>query len=251
MARTIRIYHAGNIEINTTYDLSPVASKHLLKVLRLKPGSEFYIFDGKGNEYLARYTEATKKLLTALIIKEVPTISESPLQIHLGQAISRGEKMDYAIQKAVELGVSSITPLYTQNSQIKYTGERLAKKMQHWQGIIIHATQQCGRATLAKLNPAQEVVDWLAHQKEVTFMCAITRSGTPASLTKKPNNVALCIGAEGGWTTAEIEFAAKQKINFLQLGPRVLRTETAVPVAMSLLQNAWGDIQSNFLLEAL
>jgi 16S rRNA (uracil1498-N3)-methyltransferase len=241
MTRTIRIYQPEEMFVGGEITLSPIASKHLIQVLRLQPKAQFHLFDGAGSEFLAEYIGGNKTALVAKILASTHIVPASNLKIHLGQGISRGDKMDYAIQKAVELGVAEITPLFTQNSQIKYNKERLASKMEHWQGIIIHAAQQSGRADLPKLNAAMEFSHWIKIQKNPTFICAIGATNQ-AALPAELNALALCIGAEGGWCQQELDLALEQKLFNLNLGPRVLRTETAVPVALTLLQSRWGDI---------
>jgi 16S rRNA (uracil1498-N3)-methyltransferase len=243
MTRIIRIYQAEEMLVGGEVTLSSLASKHLIQVLRLQHTAQFHLFDGAGSEFLAEYIGGNKTALVAKILATVDSIAESKLKIHLGQAISRGDKMDYAIQKAVELGVNEITPLFTQNSQIKYNKENLIKKMEHWHGIIIHAAQQSGRAYLPKLNTAIKFSDWINIQKIPTFICAINKTNEedlPSELTA----AAICIGAEGGWCQQELDLASEQKLFNLNLGPRVLRTETAVPVALTLLQRRWGDISA-------
>jgi 16S rRNA (uracil1498-N3)-methyltransferase len=244
--RIPRIYHPEPIEENTTFRLTTVASQHLLTVLRLKENASIIIFDGKGGEYQARIFKAKKHTAIAKTEKFLNKNIESPLQIHLGQAISRSQKMDYILQKAVEMGVTDITPLFSEHSSVKLTTERLTKRMQHWQQIIIHACQQSGRTILPMLHMPIKSYDWVetvTSSMKITFHPAVNTS-LKTLKNNMPNckSIACLIGPEGGLSDEEITAAKKLNFEIISLGPRVLRTETASIAALTLLQALWGDL---------
>jgi 16S rRNA (uracil1498-N3)-methyltransferase len=236
-----RIYHPDGVSCGAQLQLSAPSSRHLLQVLRKGIGSSIEIFDGQGQAFHAEIVSTDNKRATVEIIAAVASIAESCLSIHLGQAISRGDRMDYAVQKAVELGVRSITPLYTQNVQVKYDQNRIQKKLDHWHGIIVHAAQQCGRSYLPLLNPPLLLAAWIQQQKNI-FICELGEHNKSKKLLD-PAEVSVCIGPEGGWADHELDnYWLEDNVFALPLGPRILRTETAVPAALALLQSRWGDM---------
>ncbi len=240
--RQIRIYQAGPLSVNETLLLSDEVAHHVIHVLRLKVNAELILFDGSGHEYLAMIVNIHKKNVEVLIQQQQIINRESPLHLHLGQAISRGERMDYTIQKATELGVTSITPLLTERCNVKLTPERWQKRQLHWQMIAINACQQCGRNVVPIIHPAIALQDWLAlPQSSVKLLLDPIAKNDFASIPST-NEISLLIGNEGGLTSAEMDKAIQQGFIALQLGPRVLRTETAAVVAMSILQYQWGDL---------
>ncbi|MDX1467394.1 MAG: 16S rRNA (uracil(1498)-N(3))-methyltransferase, partial [Halomonas sp.] len=183
-----------------------------------------------------------RKRVVARLEAVEPGRGESPLAVHLGQAISKGDRMDYAIQKAVELGVATITPLYTEHGDVRLKGERAAKKLAHWQAVAASACEQCGRATLPPVHAPMGLGEWLAARDEALRL--VLHPGTAGALeqAEAPASVAVLIGPEGGLAEAEVEAARTSGFAPLSLGPRVLRTETAPVVALSLLQARFGDL---------
>ncbi|CBV40916.1 16S rRNA (uracil(1498)-N(3))-methyltransferase [Halomonas elongata] len=242
MGKAPRIHVAAELQAGGDVVLPDGAARHVARVLRLGPGAPVIIFDGQGNEAEAILTEAGRKQVVARVERVAAGRGESPLAVHLGQAISKGDRMDYAIQKAVELGVAEITPLYTEHGDVRLKGEREAKKLAHWQAVAASACEQCGRATLPPVYPPRSVVDWLAERDEP--LCLVLHPGTPGGLDRHddPVRAALLIGPEGGLSHAEVDAAADAGFASLTLGPRILRTETAPVVALSLLQNRFGDL---------
>lgn len=172
---------------------------------------------------------------------------ESTADIHLGIAVSRGDRMDWVVQKATELGVSHVSPLLTERVEVKLSGERAEKKLRHWRQVAISACEQCGRNTLPNVSPLQGVNAWLdgtvAERRFVLHHRALQNS---SSSTRTPESVALLIGPEGGLSDAEIQRAEQAGYEALRLGPRVLRTETAPLAAIAILQSIWGDMQPGF-----
>ncbi|MBH8581393.1 16S rRNA (uracil(1498)-N(3))-methyltransferase [Halomonas pacifica] len=216
-------------------------ARHLALVLRLREGAAVTLFDGQGREAEARIVEAGRKRVVVRIEAVAEGRGESPLAVHLGQAISKGERMDYAIQKAVELGVAAITPLYTEHGDVRLKGDRAAKKLAHWQAVAASACEQCGRAVVPPVHPPLALADWLAGRDEALRLVLHPATSGALEAREAPADAALLIGPEGG--LAEAEVAAAREAGFLQLslGPRILRTETAPVVALSLLQYRFGD----------
>ncbi|PSJ22637.1 16S rRNA (uracil(1498)-N(3))-methyltransferase [Halomonas sp. ND22Bw] len=217
-------------------------ARHVARVLRLGEGAPLRLFDGHGIEAEAVLVEAGRKRVVARVEALHEGRGESPLVVHLGQAISKGDRMDYAIQKAVELGVAEITPLYTEHGDVRLKGEREAKKLAHWQAVAASACEQCGRATVPPVHPPAPLADWLAGRDEALRL--VLHPGTPGALDREDAiaSAALLIGPEGGLADAEIDAATAADFAALTLGPRILRTETAPVVALTLLQDRFGDV---------
>ncbi|GEK73180.1 MULTISPECIES: 16S rRNA (uracil(1498)-N(3))-methyltransferase [Halomonas] len=217
-------------------------ARHVARVLRLGEGAPLRLFDGHGIEAEAVLVEAGRKRVVARVEALHEGRGESPLAVHLGQAISKGDRMDYAIQKAVELGVAEITPLYTEHGDVRLKGEREAKKLAHWQAVAASACEQCGRATVPPVHPPVGLADWLAGRDEALRL--VLHPGTPGALDREDAiaRAALLIGPEGGLSDAEIDAATAADFAALTLGPRILRTETAPVVALTLLQDRFGDV---------
>lgn len=241
--RTTRIYHPENLTENAITILNDQASNHLLRVLRLKPGAKIQIFNGAGGEYSTELIGVEKKHALIKVHQFSAITKESPLTIHLGQSISRGEKMDYTIQKSVELGVSKITPLITEFGNVKLSPERFAKKLEHWRGIIISACEQCGRNYLPEITSPQLLSTWLAERNETLKLILEPQAESRLQdIGETPLAVCLLIGAEGGLSEDEIGLAKSYHFTAIQLGPRILRTETAAVAAIAILQARWGDM---------
>lgn len=240
--RNPRIYTQQALSADSTLALDESASHHLARVLRFQVGHTLTLFNGDGSEYAAIICAIDKRNVTVNIQTSKFIERESPLAIHLGIAISKGDRMDLVIQKAVELGVTTITPLLSERVEVRLQGERADKKLQHWNGIVIAACEQCMRNRIPQLNPITSLHDWInqvdAEQKFVLHH----RSETSLGEITKPKSVALLIGPEGGLSDAEITAAERKEFSPLRLGPRVFRTETAPLAALAILQYAFGDL---------
>ncbi len=241
--RIPRIYTPTPLHSGATIELDDNAFSHAVRVLRLTEGAPLILFNGEGGEYEATLCDVQKKRASAAIGMHSPRECESPLPIMLGQCISRGEKMDFTIQKAVELGVTEIVPLFSERCGVKLDKERSDKRTSHWQSIIISACEQSGRNHLPRLHAPLPLEQWLgtveASCKLVLDPCA---SHSLPQLPKPEKNLALLIGPEGGLSDAELERAIKSGFNGIRLGPRILRTETAGLVVLSSIQQLWGDL---------
>lgn len=214
---------------------------HLRRVLRSETGTRFFLFNGEGGAFTAELIAFEKKSARARLLSFQPADHESALHTHLGQVMSRGERMDYAIQKATELGVTEITPLSSERCELKLRSEERAdKKMEHWRRIAINACEQCGRNRLPVIHEPQPLHEWVtAAQADLKLVLApAVAGGMPKSTAA---SVALLIGPEGGLSESEIATAQAAGFQPWQLGPRVLRTETAPVVALAVLQSLLGD----------
>jgi len=241
--RLPRIYTAQGLGSGITLLLEPEPSRHIARVLRMVEGDALVLFDGSGGEYPAQITSVDNKRVEVTTGAHRARECESPLRIHLGIAISRGERMDWIVQKATELGVDAITPLFTERTEVKLNAERAAKKVQHWRQVAISACEQCGRNRVPAIGRLQPVHDWLAathaEAKFVLHHRADANAGPPLDTAA---SAALLVGPEGGLSEDEIAAAERAGFSSLRLGPRVLRTETAPLAAITLLQGYWGDM---------
>lgn len=218
------------------------AAAHVGRVLRMQAGDELQLFNGDGNNYAATIEQAGKKQVIVRVSASAANPTESALYLHLGQVISRGDRMDFAIQKAVELGVAAITPLFSERCGVKLDGERLQKKQQQWQKIVISACEQSGRSVVPQVHPAQPLVSWLSEPtKDLKLTLHPWADDTIKTLTPS-NHIRLMIGPEGGFSDQEMAAASQAGYRGIQLGPRVLRTETAALTAISALQLQFGDL---------
>lgn len=243
-----RIYQDSEFILNETLRLSDDAFGHIVRVLRLVDGDMLALFNGdEAYQYIARLVDVKKKHASVEIISQEAVSNESPLNIHLGQGISRGDRMDFTLQKSVELGVNKITPLFTQRCSVKLSAERLAKKREQWQKIVIGACEQSGRCIVPEVTEPMFLQDWL---KQKT--CALKLNLHPKAkhsimtlpMEKAANEqrVRLLIGPEGGLSDEEIDQANQSGFQDILLGPRVLRTETAALTAITALQCRFGDL---------
>lgn len=236
-----RIFVANKLASKQEIILDTNVSNHLLQVLRLKVNDPLKIFNDSGVEFSAIITAINKHHATVLIKEFIQCNRESPLKIHLGQGISRGEKMDFTVQKAVELGVNTITPLFTEYCNVKLKNERLDNRLRHWQGVAISAAEQSGRCYVPKILPAQTLQDWFATTAGLCLVLDPCATNNLSDIKERPSSVTLLVGPEGGLSDKEIIFAKQNNFLSVKLGPRILRTETAALAAISVLQAKWGD----------
>ncbi|HKM38619.1 MAG TPA: 16S rRNA (uracil(1498)-N(3))-methyltransferase [Thiopseudomonas sp.] len=222
------------------HDLPEAQAHYLSRVLRLTVGAAVQLFDGSGQEYIGELTSVTKKAVQVDLRECLDGLPESSLRIHLGQGLSRGERMDWAIQKATELGVAEITPLFTERCEVRLNDERMQKRLEHWQQIAISACEQCGRSKVPVIHVPQSVKDWQA-TVQADLKLVLHPVAQPLTEHTAPRTLAFLIGPEGGLSDAEVAQAAEYGFQPARLGPRVLRTETAPIVALSVAQQLWGD----------
>lgn len=242
-----RFYTNEPLKIGATIPLSDSAAAHATRALRLTVGDTAIVFNGDGVDYGCELVSIKKNAVYAKIFDATPIHNESPLNITLLQAISSGDRMDFTIQKAVELGVKHIQPISSQRSVVKLSAERAGKRTEHWQNIAASACEQSGRAFVPKVSaPLNFSLLFLhlnkthsANQLKITL--APHGSRQLKEIEKPVGEIFLLIGAEGGLTAEEIALANAQGFESVLLGPRILRTETAALTALSAMQTLWGD----------
>ena len=241
--RTIRIYQPGDYQIGQTITLSETAAQHVGSVLRLTVGAEITLFRGDNHEFAAILSSVQKKHIQVTIRSQTAVNRESPRKIHLAQGIAKGDKMEWIIQKAVELGVTSITPLLSEHCVVRLDAQRLAKKQQQWQAIAISACEQSGRNQIPQIFPACSFEQYLQQNTaRYLWMLAPQAQNTWPDIADDAGEIALLIGPEGGFSSQERNLAEQQGVEGIRLGPRVLRTETAAITALGMLQMLYGDI---------
>lgn len=242
MSRIPRIYVSTPLSTGMEVPLDERAAGHVLRVLRMSAGAELVLFNGRGGEYGARLSRADRQAAVAEIVSHRPVERESPLQVTLGQGISRGERMDYVIQKAVELGVAGIQPLFTERCMVQLKGARLARRVEHWRGIAIGACEQCGRNTVPSVREPMSLPDWLASAETSGGLLLDPEASVGLSVLPRAEAVRLLVGPEGGLSAAERTSALRAGFLGVRLGSRVLRTETAPVAALAAVQTLWGDL---------
>ena len=218
---------------------------HVIKVLRLRPGSAIRLFNGHGAEWDAVLLESNRSEIRLEVCSPVEAIAASSLSITVAQGIARNDRMDFILQKSVELGVSSIQPLWMQRCQSRLRNERLEKRMQHWRGVIINACEQCGRSTLAELYNPENYTGWLSKQNPSALGLMLQPESTQVLNDHPPQgrDIVVLVGPEGGLTTEEQRLAELSGFTVIRLGQRILRTETAAVSALARMHTLWGDFQ--------
>lgn len=240
----LRFFTDSPLALNTDVQLSENAAAHATRALRLNVGDNAIIFNGDGFDYECTLTSVKKNAVTVTIIDSKPISNESPLNITLLQGISSGDRMDFTIQKAVELGVRQIQPINSQRSVVKLTHDRAEKRVEHWQNVAVSACEQSGRAFVPKVLPPLTLDGWLSqnpYNNTVRILLNPVGAKRLAEIQKPDAAIELLIGAEGGLSQGEIDLATAQSFQSIVLGPRILRTETAALTAISVMQSLWGD----------
>jgi len=240
----LRFYTNNPLALGVTIQLSESAAAHATRSLRLNVGDSAVVFNGDSFDYACDLTSIHKNTVFAIITAAHQVSNESPLNITLLQAISSGDRMDFTIQKAVELGVTKIQPISSQRSVVKLSAERAEKRTEHWQNIAISACEQSGRAVMPQVAAPMSLQQWLAANLQGnTTRLLLNPVGAMrlAELAKPSDETQLLIGAEGGLAQFEIDLAANHGFQSIVLGPRILRTETAALTTISAMQTLWGD----------
>jgi len=243
--RLNRIYCAGPLASEASLLLPAAGAYHVARVLRMRAGAPLVVFDGKGNDYQAEITQVDGDAVTVRLGTQTPSIGESPLRITLIQGISRGERMDWTLQKATELGVTGIAPVLTARSVVRLDDKQGEKKQTHWQAIAIGACEQCGRSRIPAVSAPLQLRNYFTtvRKEGLRLVLSPAAPGSLAGLASLPSKVELLIGPEGGLDDDELLAAGNAGFMPVRLGPRVLRTETAAVVALTVLQALWGDLQ--------
>ena len=241
-----RFYCPQPLAAGSTVDL-PESVAHHLHVVRLQPGAALTLFDGRGGQYRATLVETGKKRASASVDAFDDIDAELPYAVTLAQGLPEGSKMDWIVEKAVELGVAAVQPLAAQRSVVRLSGERLEKRQAHWQGVIESASEQSGRNRLAQLLPLAEFRRWVdmapdAQQPRILLSPRGTESLAGWAQANVPQALTLLVGPEGGFSPEEEDAAIAAGALPLTMGPRVLRTETAALAAMAMLAGIWGGM---------
>lgn len=242
--RIPRIFVDEPLSVGERYTLGAAEHRHVTSVLRLKAGAELTLFDGRGGEFAATIEELERNRCLVRPHEHRSVESESPLPVRLAQAISRGERTDYAIQKAVELGVTSIVPVLTRRGMVRLEGARAQRRHEHWQAVIVSACQQCGRNRIPELSAVVTLSDWLGDYTPGALdlvMEPVARNGID-SMNYEGGLITLLVGPEGGLEPQEIDAAKQVGFHGIRLGPRTLRTETAAVAGVTAVQLKWGDL---------
>lgn len=251
--RQIRFFLPKPLAANSTVELTDDAAHHAANVLRMKQGDALSVFNGEGGECDAVIASVSKKAVTVQLSAFHAIDRESPLRTHLAIGISKGERFEHVLQKATELGVSEITPLVSERTEVRLSSERQDKVLQRWQKIIINACEQSYRNRLPKLNSPIEFSSLLGQEQSERKLILHPGLVIPAQAgiqhdasmllnqNNKPKSVCLLVGPEGGFSDGEVALATRHHFTPLALGPRILRTETAPLAALSVLQFVWGD----------
>jgi len=245
MPRT-RLHIASDFGVNSTLHLDADQARYLNRVLRLRVGDTLLVFDGLGSEYSASITSLGKSAATLLVTEESVTTTESELKVHLVQGVSRGERMDFVVQKASELGVKRITPVLTEFGVVKLDATRAEKRREHWQKVAASACEQCGRVRLPLIDAPLPLKHWFGSKPEHVDAELILKPGATTPLTGievPQTKVCVLIGPEGGFSDGELEDAVIAGFRPVSLGPRILRTETAAVATLAILQSLWGDLR--------
>lgn len=237
-----RFYLPENLSVGQTVSLPDGIIRHL-NVLRVRTGTEITLFDGKGKAHAARLSFLEKRRAVAEILHEETADTESPLNITLIQSISSGERMDFTLQKSVELGITAIQPVISERCIVRLDGERAAKRLARWQEIVISACEQSGRNTVPPVLPIigyREALDKMPSESTKLIM-SINRARKLADIRHPSGAIVFMVGPEGGWTEQEEQQAFEAGFQAVTLGKRILRTETAPLAALAAMQTLWGD----------
>ena len=242
--RVPRLYTPQALAAGAVVELDPRAANHAARVLRLRPGAPVILFNGSGGEYRAELERVARSGVRARVGGFLERDAESRLELVLAQGISRGERMNLTLQKAVELGITRIVPLWTERSQVRLEGERLERRMGHWQGVIVSACEQCGRTRLATLEPPArlDAVAWPDGRFGHKLLLDPGADRGLRAVAPQGARLTLLAGPEGGLSERERREAVKAGFEPVCMGPRILRTETAALAALAAIQALWGDL---------
>lgn len=242
--RDIRNYIRQPLAVPALITLDERLVHHLLRVLRAESGDKIVLFNGDGFDYVAELVRERKDVLSAQILERRPGIAESSLKLHLAQGICRGEKMDWVVQKATELGVATLTPMTTERSEVRLHGERETRRVEHWRQVALSACEQSGRSRLPQVESPLTLAQWAAQAQSTGSLRLILDPRASQSMVDLSPHAefAVAIGPEGGFSPAERDLLARSGAIGVRLGPRILRTETAGMAALAILQALHGDL---------
>lgn len=243
MSRVPRVYCSSLLEPGKERELPDKPSRHILKVLRLRSGDPLLLFDGSGREYGAELRGNIRGRACVHIESEGPLEPQPALSIQLVLGVSRGQRMDYALQKATELGVSGILPLFTMRSVVRLDDRKREQRLEHWRQVVIAACEQSGRCRLPEVKAPQHIGNWMSDRSGGGILLDPDAQDTLASIAAPARSIEFLVGPEGGLTPDEKAAALSSGYTAVRLGPRILRTETAPLAAIAAAQMLWGDFR--------
>ncbi len=239
--RISRLYIPLVMAVGKTVELDEDSAHYVRTVLRLKKTDAIILFNGDGGEYHGSVSEVSRKAVLITLEQRQDRNVESPLLIRLGLSIARGDRMDWSVQKAVELGVTHITPLLTERCVVQFKGDKKPQRLLHWQKIVQHAAEQSGRTVLPALTEIEQLQPWVSHQHGLKVFLDPYAPTSLAQLQPIDKQVTLLTGPEGGFAEHERDIAKAAGFIPVRLGQRILRTETASITALAAVQMLWGD----------
>lgn len=237
-----RFYVDLPLVVGVPATLSRAVTRHALRALRLRQGEMLTLFNGRGGEYVAQLVEAREPEAEVLVVRFDPREAELPWPVTVAQGLSSGDRMDWTVEKAVELGAAAIAPLAMARSVVRLAGDRAASRRDHWQALAVAASEQCGRNRIATIEPVSALAAWLAAVPDATLRLVLAPGGAPLGTLQRPphgRRVVMLAGPEGGFTDEELAAVAETGFRATTLGPRILRTETAAAAALAMLSALW------------
>lgn len=240
--RVSRLFTDQPLAPDAEVELEARTGHYLQRVLRLRPGDALVLFNGDGSDYAAELLGGPKDRVRVQVNTRLPAVPESSLPLVLVQAVGKGDRMDYSLQKATELGVTAVQPLFTERTEVRLDGARLERRMAHWRGVLVAACEQSGRARIPELRSARTLDAWLQRPGDGLRLALLPGAERPlAGIVPGSEGVEVLIGPEGGFSDPELTLLGRSGCVPVSLGPRVLRTETAGPAAIAVLQAVAGD----------
>lgn len=243
--RVSRLYTAADLAPDEEAVLEERTGHYLHRVLRLRPGDGLVLFNGDGFDYAAELLPGPRDRTRVLVNARLPAVAEPGLDLTLVQAVGKGDRMDTSLQKSTELGVSAIQPVFTERTEVRLAGSRLEKRQAHWRGVLIAACEQSGRARIPELHEARSLEDWLAGSAAAHRLVLAPGAERALASVQPRGPVDILIGPEGGFSEAELRRLTLAGCLPVSLGPRILRTETAGPAALAVLQTVAGDFAAD------
>lgn len=240
--RVSRIHTVQPLEPGGRIVLEGPAAHYLGRVLRVAAGHRLTLFNGDGYDYAAEVERVSRGGVELTVNARLPGLAESPLSVTVVQGVSRGERMDQTLQKCTELGVAAFLPVFCERSEVRLSGDKLARRLQHWQAVVIAACEQSGRCRVPQVLPPRSLADWLAASSRGNRIALTPAAERPLARIETGRQLELAVGPEGGFSDPERAALRNAGVVAVSLGPRVLRTETAAPAAVAILQYRDGDL---------
>jgi 16S rRNA (uracil1498-N3)-methyltransferase len=240
--RIHRLHVRQALEPGLEVALEERAAHYLARVLRVGAGQAVVLFNGDGFDYAGEVRHAGRRETTVAVNARLPGLVESALRISVVQAVSRGERMDHTLQKCTELGAAEFQPLFCERSEVRLDGAKLERRLDHWRGVVVSACEQCGRARIPPVHPPLTVHGWLGQAVQGSRLVLDPDAGSPLAAVNPAGSVEFAVGPEGGFSETELALMSRQEVRAVSLGPRILRTETAAPAAVAVLQCLKGDL---------